>query len=688
MDALGRSVALIVVVMAVLCPLSFAESDAAAEEMDGLMLYQIYPNTSEKITGVAVHNYGSTDVDMKQYMIADMPSRSGNEGIISFFESIIVRPGETLAIASNWSSTDRFCNQENIVFFDGDKKNPGIEVYKNFSLSKNGDDVYLVDAGSSGFKVLDSVCYGDKIIKDKPYWIGNSSDKMSNCWIQRIGTSDTDSAEDWMVYGRTNFEFDADVQYDAKVTPFLFPDSGGIPIYDAISSAKKSIYIEIYMLTSPNVVALLCERASEDIEIRILLEGGTLGDYDPITQVAGGLRKLVDLGGDVRLIGVSDTGSNRYAFDHAKLAIIDGYKTIVTSENWIPSNMNGSIDDDPYQGSSDGNRGWGAIIESVEYATFMTDVFEHDSDYAYGDVKPFIEEYPNAKPKSIEYVPVGKGQWETYSAKVTPILSNDSSFAALEHYSNVATTRLYSQQMDLGSTYMDHETEDTPLYMFDQKADTVDTRIIFTSKDKIQPVVDSLNLKTNIKVAAMDKPTLHNKGIISDDTAWVSSVNWTDNSFFNNREVAVAIHSEGVSDYFTTAFLADFDRYYTHDGFNIQFTEKSSSYESGQEITVSVKVTPEGNEYTYEWDLGDGSNTWTTNTPRIAAKPTDGEHTFKVTVTDSNGLTKSASFDYVVGDPTDTSDISTILNDYLYYIIAGILVILGIVAAVIKGVNR
>jgi hypothetical protein len=50
---------------------------------------------------------------------------------------------------------------------------------------------------------------------------------------------------------------------------------------------------------------------------------------------------------------------------------------------------------------------------------------------------------------------------------------------------------------------------------------------------------------------------MHNKGVIIDDTAWVSSINWSNAAFMNNREAAVEIRSKDVADYFAGYFLLD-----------------------------------------------------------------------------------------------------------------------------------
>lgn len=691
MDALGKSLAIIAVMVTVLCPLCLAEADGATE-MDGLMLYQVNPYNAE---GVAVKNYGSTDVNLKDYAITDMPALNGGEGKLTF-SSIVVKAGDTLVLASKWVEGDKFSNQTNVMYYGGDKKSDLITETGPFALSNSGDDVHLFLLDG---RCIDAVCYGKQQSTTETYWTGEPATAKDGHWIQRVGLTDTNSAADWRVYvaGQTDYYFDPDQRFNATVTPFLFPDSGGIPIYRELESAETSIRIEMYQLLNQNVLSLLCDKAQNGIDVDILLEGNSLAQgYHPITDNAGYLKRLIDLGGEIRLIGVSDKGSDRYDFDHAKFAIIDGTTTIVTSENWTQNNLNGEIDDEPYIGSSDGNRGWGAIVDSTGYSSFMNDVFEHDWSKEFGDVKDLMEEYPAIKAGETSYTaPTSTAVWKSYSAQVTPVLSNDSSYDALEYYVSNAKVRAYSEQQSLSSSYEDVSTG--PLSLFSARAAIgVDTRLIFSDGVELN-VVKEINASSNIKAAQMTRPYVHNKGVICDDVSWVSSVNWTPTSLHENREVCVAIHSKEIADYFAEAFLADFDKYYTGGGIDVEFTEIQSSYESGAEVTFSVKVSPENGTYTYKWDLGDGSTAKTTTIPRIVATPADGNHTLKVTVTNSDGISKSITYNYTMGEsspdtpvdpdtPADTpKDIKTLLQDYIYYIIAGVIFILGIIAAAVKG---
>lgn len=689
MDALRKALTLLAVLVMALVPVCAADG-ADADTPNGLLIQQVNVKECE---GVAVRNYGSSAVDMMDYVIADMARTSGgNEGTLIFTASIIVSPGETLVLASDWKDGNFFANQSNVRFYGGDRADDTIVKSPKFSLSDSGDDVYLF----KGDRIVDAVCYGSKTITDSNIWSGDAVSVKYALPFERYDGKDTNSASDWATVGTKQYDFDPNREYDATVTPFLFPESGGLPILQQLQAAEHSICIEMYQLMNENVFALLCQKAESGVTISLLLEGHSLtgGNYDPIADNMGYLKRISDLGGDIRTIG--GTSYDRFEYVHAKFAVIDGDTTIVTSENWTKSNVNGSLDSNPYDSKTDGNRGWGAVVESSQYAAFMMTVFENDRDMRYGDVKDFDALYPTAKPVStVTYVaPTDIGTvFQTYAATVTPVLSCDNSYDALEYYVTNAKTRAYSQQQSLSGAY--ESPEKGPLSFFQKAVENgVDSRLIFgdgVSKSTVQII----NASSGIKTASMSSPYVHNKGVVCDDSAWVSSVNWTPTSFNNNRETCIVINSQAVSDYFAGVFIQDFKRYYTYDGISAYFSEFPDQWESGKEYTVSVSVSPESGTYTYQWDIGDGSAVRTTSIGRIVASPADGTHTMKVTITDASGQKTTIEKTYSVGQSasgtdSDSSvdDIKEMLGDKIYIIIVVLILLVSAIAAKSKGSSK
>ena len=437
--------------------------------------------------------------------------------------------------------------------------------------------------------------------------------------------------------------FDPSLSYDAKVTPFVFPDSGGVPIFNAISGAKEFVYIEIYQFANVNMYALLCELEKKGVDVILLIEADPESyGFDDVTQSR--IKALIDAGGEVKLIG--GVSKDRFNFVHAKYAIVDGTKTIVTSENWTTDNLNGKVRDGTYTDTA-GNRGWGAVIESKGYTSYMTDVFMDDLNGS--DVRDFSKVYPKAKAATLYYDAPSGGSFKTYSAKVTPMLSPDNSRDTEDYWMSKSNYRLYVQQQGIGNSYQDWTESTSPLFTLNSRASSgVDARLILNDSNTSKLVSD-INYGSAIKAAVMDKPYVHNKGLVCDDVSIVSSVNWTSNSFKNNREVGVVIQSKDVADYYAGVFERDFNRYYEFSGLSVNITTTQKTYDLGKNVTFRVSVDPSGS-YTYDWDFGDGQ-TKTTTVPSVTFTPTKGAHVLKVTVTDKSGQKATTSMDYVVVEP-------------------------------------
>ena len=680
MDAHRKIIACIAVFVMLACMVPVTadcEYSDAYGDSNGILLYQVSSGTDK---GVTLKNYSTATIDLKGYSVSDNEKKSSTEGYFTFEKSFKLGPGDTVTIALQNTGTP-FTNRENVYVLGSNSA--GITLTSKFNPASD-DDIYLYDASGN---IIDAMCYGNKTITTEDYWSGEPA-KKGKTFLQRTGFFDTDTAQDWTNYGLTNYELEVD-KYEATVTPFLFPDSGGIPIYQTLESAQESVCIEIYMLSSENVYGLLLDLVNRGIDVKILHSGNALGqNYSAITPY---LKSLVEAGADVKFILQQGNVNNRFSYVHCKYAIVDSDKVIVTSENWTKENCNGSLDDDPYSGKDMGNRGWGVIVESDEYAQYMKNVFDNDYSTEYGDVKDFDVVYPNANSITPTYTSHVEADFDSYNASITPVLSNDNSYDAIEYLIDRAEDRIYSQQQNLNSYSF---SDDSPIVLMANAAEAnrnLDAKFILNAgEENAKDLVFRINSQTYVSATTMSTPYVHNKGIISDDMALVTSINWTVNSVNNNREVGVIIHSKDVADFYATAFNNDFARNYTYDGFQMDTSGIPKSYESGKETAIEISVTPESGNYVYSWDFGDGQSK-TTTVNRTVFVPTEGSHTMTITVTDDSGMSSSVTVKYTVGNDSDSStsdwddlDIEKIIDEYGYYIIPIIVVILGIIGAALK----
>ena len=616
-----------------LCAAQVSASDSDADGLSGVLISEFNPFKWE---GVTLTNYGEKAVDLNGWRLSD------GEDSCTFSYYRLEAGASVTVVKPDSNPKNAFADRENVLTTESAVLSAG----RYYEFANGGDQVYLYD--SSG-RCVDALCYGSKTIDDLSLWTGKPVTISGNdVYIVRSGYADTDSADDWEYFreGWTGHKFDPDLRFQAAVTPFVFPDSGGVPIYDAISAAKDSVCIEMYQLTSKNMYALLCELAGNGVDVVLLLESNPYNSDQ--SGVAPSLKALVNAGGTVKLIG--GVSGDRYNLVHAKYAVIDGKTTVISSENWTVSNLNGKIRDGTYSDDY-GNRGWGAVIQSEGYASYMMGIFSSDMNGS--DVRDFSEmSYSGVSPADLWYSKPSSGSFRSYSAEVGPILSPDNSWDSEMYWIDRASSRIYVQQQDLGDSYADWTESVSPLYHLNARAGAgADVRFILNSgteneKAYAENLVEKINQGSMIGAAAMDKPYVHNKGLVCDDVSIISSVNWTSPSFKTNREAGAAIFSSAVADYYAAVFERDYGRYYSYEGLSVTFTTTDKTYELGEKVTFRVSAVPSGS-YTYSWDFGDGQ-TAVTQVPSATVKVTEGTHTLKVTASDSSGSSASDSASYTV----------------------------------------
>ena len=560
-----------------------------------LRLGAVYP--TESFEGFAIINYGRT-TDLNGYSVTD------GEGTVTFTRSFNIYREEMVY----------FCKTEPPSWMDMDRVvtygQYGITM-KGLALADNGDDIHLM----KGDMLIDSFVYGSGT-SSKGGWVGDAFSKITKNHIAlRTSLSDTDSTADWTmaVPGRSNFR--NDTAYDAMVTPISFPDDHS-SLFCTLQDAESSIDISVYMLSHPRVVSSLLSSLGSGVSVRILVEGSPAGGMTSSEIKA--LKTLSQNGAEVRVMKQCD-GYRAYSYIHNKYAVVDGTVTILTTENWQESSFSS-------------NRGWGAVIESDGYSSFMESVFESDFSRTY-DVVGFEELFPTA-----EIGDYGTYQKETptgssYKAVVRPVLSPDNSYDRMRSFISSAEERVYSEQLDVQYEWIGGE--DNPISWMMDASDDVDRRLLVdvTFDDRNDSdykdgygVIDALS-STSIRTRSpLFEGMTHNKGVIVDDKVWIGSVNWTYNSFMDNRESAVIIESSEVTDYFASLFMEDWEK-----------------DEVIIEREYSIGVQSKGDVYMFEaegvdgcvcrWDL-DGDGIYDREGARVVAGFGQGHHLITLRVDD------------------------------------------------------
>lgn len=545
-------------------------------ECDGeIELEMVCPTSNE---GFALFNSGIYPVDLKGWSVSD------GEGYVTFTGSRTLGAREVLNVFSD--TPDDWLQLESYVLFDDE----GMEE-DGFNLNDKGDELDVMDPEGN---ITYSFCYGDSE-GDSPFQrIPKGHVALRNHVFGYPGET-----EEWILHvpGRTLYHFERTYE-DCEVIPFHFPESDGEEILSQIQDAQHTIRISMYTFDNKMVASALRHALERGVEVRMLMEGAPAGGVD--TEEVRVLTALWKSGADIKMICSQDS-YKRYQYVHTKYAIIDDDVTIITSENWTDSAFSG-------------NRGWGVCIIDEDCAGYVSDVFDQDFTDT-GDLIPFRERYSTALAYVLEpYVPRTYG-FDTYVADVTPIICPDYSYKSLKSYILSAESRIYSQQLNIQYTWA--EGEDNPLqWMVDLGSRGVDSRLLVdvtydspydTDNEDGYGLYTIYRDDPNIQLRYFQSDIegmMHNKGMVVDDSVWIGSMNWTDNSITSNREMSVIIRSKEVARIYTDLFLDDWGAEF--DGVVDLVVDVSEvTYGSSTTLDASGSSVPFGSEFS--WDLdGDG----------------------------------------------------------------------------------
>jgi cardiolipin synthase A/B len=121
------------------------------------------------------------------------------------------------------------------------------------------------------------------------------------------------------------------------------PDAGPQAVLDLITSARASLWMEMYLLTDDRAIAAIAGRAAASCDVRVLLEPAPYQD-EGANQAA--FDQLAAAGVDVRW------STPRFTFTHAKTFTIDHRRLAVLTLNLTTAGLHGNreyaaVDDDP-----------------------------------------------------------------------------------------------------------------------------------------------------------------------------------------------------------------------------------------------------------------------------------------------------------------------------------------------------
>lgn len=117
---------------------------------------------------------------------------------------------------------------------------------------------------------------------------------------------------------------------------FVEPQAGVRPITDAIRAARRSIWIEMYILTDTSVINALENAANRGVDVRVMLEPHPI-EFSPVS-VQETMDKLK--AANIKV----NTANPAFQLTHAKMMLIDGSTLFLITANFSKAALGGSKD--------------------------------------------------------------------------------------------------------------------------------------------------------------------------------------------------------------------------------------------------------------------------------------------------------------------------------------------------------
>ncbi|MCE7742094.1 MAG: hypothetical protein GOP50_06515 [Candidatus Heimdallarchaeota archaeon] len=324
-----------------------------------------------------------------------------------------------------------------------------------------------------------------------------------------------------------------------NITAFVGPDNAYEIVLNSIKNAQTSFYLEVYTLSSEPLVSELIRAYDRGVDVVVQLSDDRVNSYeDEYTEEAAW--RLDNAGIDVFWT------SSSFTFTHAKFWIVDSQQAYIYSGNWAPSSI------PQYEGART-NREMGFIFDDAAIAAYYEEVFIDDGliSTAYVSEAPTGNLQANETSGTYEH-PFDYATFVEY-AEVTPIFAPDNAYELLSNLVQSATTSL-----DLELQYMKFDCD-----LLDDVIDAalrgVAVRVLIPEPGVANENVTEELINNGAQVRFFKGlGHNHNKYVSVDgETVQVSSINWSNNSFENNREAGAIVKNSNIAAHFKTVF--DYD---------------------------------------------------------------------------------------------------------------------------------
>jgi cardiolipin synthase len=277
----------------------------------------------------------------------------------------------------------------------------------------------------------------------------------------------------------------------------ILPDDTSKPILDAISGAKKSLRIKMFVFSDPELLKAVIAARGRGVDIQVMLNPARRNGDDDNAES----RKTLQAAG----IEVKDSNP-AFGLTHEKSMVVDGESAFIKSLNWVTENLNETRD-------------YAIITDHPEEAKEVLDGFEAD-----WNRKEF------SPPEDSHLI------WCRYNGRerVAHFIDNvkHTLFVQNERYQDaVIIERLVRAAM-----------RGVKVHVMARPPHTL-------KREKLIEGVGGLRIMCDvgIKIHKLKKLRLHGKMLLADhERAIVGSINLAPGSFDDRRELAIEIHDDEV----------------------------------------------------------------------------------------------------------------------------------------------
>jgi len=429
------------------------------------------------------------------------------------------------------------------------------------------------------------------------------SDRRAD-WICDPDDPDWGRRMDFPGWDRDLFFDTAACEETAELSAYVSPEQSFEGVRDFLRSAKKSLEIEIYLITHPLLVDELVAALDRGVSVTVLLDGEVFGapggSYD---SVRGLMHRIVEHpsgrgqvffwrnGDDPRHLGPDADIPDRYNHVHQKFALADRLRLLVSSDNFTQSSMPA----DPKENGTGGSRGVVLVTDASCAVARAIEIWEADCDpWRQRDIRQFIpnprlsESIPKLSAdrksyRAVHAAPYSDREMAAFELSQSPdnSMRPDRGYLGLVNRAGPGDWILVEQQYErLHWGYGDRRSPNPRLEAYlDAARRGARVRILLSgnrpapkseaTRNEVGRLAQAENIDIEVRLGWLPRTPkrrdpIHNKMLLArlGEERWshVGSANGSATASLYNREVGLSLRSEGLYDYLEKVFAADWIR--------------------------------------------------------------------------------------------------------------------------------